>query len=64
MADRFDYVIVGAGTAGSTLAARLAERSGAEVCLLEAGPPDLEPVHPHSCWVHENADEPPGELAI
>ncbi len=43
MVDQFDYVIVGAGTAGSTLAARLAEGSGAKVCLLEAGPPDWNP---------------------
>ncbi len=33
----FDYVIVGAGSAGATLAARLSER-GASVCLLESGP--------------------------
>jgi choline dehydrogenase len=42
MADQFDYVIVGAGSAGSTLAARLAE-GGSTVCLLEAGPPDRNP---------------------
>ena len=36
----FDYVIVGAGTAGCTLAGRLTENSNATVCLLEAGPSD------------------------
>jgi len=40
MADEFDYVIVGGGSAGAVLAARLAEDAGTSVCLLEAGPSD------------------------
>ena len=41
--DTFDYVIVGAGSAGSTLAARLSQIPGVRICLLEAGPPDRNP---------------------
>ncbi|GHE22651.1 GMC family oxidoreductase [Halomonas urumqiensis] len=34
---QFDYVIVGGGSAGSTLAARLSQNPNVSVCLLEAG---------------------------
>jgi choline dehydrogenase-like flavoprotein len=40
MATEFDYVIVGGGSAGCVLAARLSEDPGVKVALIEAGPPD------------------------
>jgi len=41
--ETFDYVIVGAGSAGCILANRLTADGNNTVCLLEAGPPDWNP---------------------
>jgi len=41
--ETFDYVIVGAGSAGCVLANRLSEDASTRVCVLEAGPSDWHP---------------------
>ncbi len=66
----YDYVIVGGGTAGAVLAARLSERALTRVCLLEVGGPDVKPLtrmpagyvatvqNPRFSWCYETEPVP------
>ncbi|MFY0633714.1 MAG: GMC family oxidoreductase N-terminal domain-containing protein [Vannielia sp.] len=65
-----DVVVVGAGSSGCVVAARLAERAGLRVCVLEAGGGDLSPwvrmpigyggafYHPRLNWRYYTEPEP------
>ena len=70
MANEFDFIIIGSGTAGSLLAKRLSQDPATSVALIEAGPPDRNPfihipagfmktmTNPTINWLYETEPSP------
>ncbi len=59
-----DYIIVGGGSAGCVLAARLSENANCQVMLIEAGGGGPQSVDPYSSWLYQNHGRPFDQLDV
>lgn len=62
--ESFDYVVTGAGTAGSIVASRLAEDPAVSAYVIEAGPSNIRPYVYLPRWIYTNTDAGSRDLAV